>query len=188
MAQIDDGILRAFGVIAVHFSELEESLFRHTAKLVDRDDLGIGEAILAGMDLRRVTEIFEALVRERTGFRYTFVRNPHHTKATEIQDRLKPLVSKIDKVREKRNEIFHAYWSPHYIFDPASESFARSKGSVEHTKRKKKHNEGCISKTTTWTVEQLQAFAAEIEEAALELDKFVTWANTLTPLFPEEEE
>ena len=188
MAQIDDGILRALGAVALHFSELEESLFRHTAKLVDRNDLGIGEAILAGMDLRLVTEIFEALVRERTGWRYTFVRNPRLKKAQEIQERLKPLVSKIDKAREKRNEIFHAYWSPHYILDPASESFVRSKGSVERTKRKKKHNKGSMSNTTRWTVEQIQAVGAEIEEAALELDKFVTWANTLTPLFPEEGE
>jgi hypothetical protein len=188
MTKIDDAFLCAFGAIAVHFSELEESLFRHTVKLVDGSDFGIGEAILAGMELRRVTEIFEALIRERTGWRFTMVRNPDHTKATEIQDRLKPLVSKIDRVREKRNQIFHAYWSPRIVFSTASESFVQSKGSVVHTKRQKKRNEGSISKTTKWTVQELQAVAAEIEEAATELDQFVMWANTLTPLFPEDKE
>jgi hypothetical protein len=188
MTQIDEAFLRAFGAIAIHFSDLEESLFRHAVKLVDGRDFRIGEVILSGTSFKPLTEIFEALVHERTGWRYAIVGNPDHTRASEIQDRLRLLVSKIDRVREKRNQIFHAYWSPRIVFNSASESFVQSKGSVVSTKRPKIRNDSAISKTTRWTVEELQAVAAEIEEAAAELDQFVTWANTLTPLFPEEEE
>jgi hypothetical protein len=188
MAQIGDDILCAFGAIALHFSELEESLVQHTAKLVNPRDFDVGLATLAGMDVRRVIEIFDALVRERTSWRYTMVRNPHYTKARKIHNRLKPLVLKIDQVRDRRNQIFHAYWSPSYKFDQASMSWVPSAGVAEHTKRKINCNAGYISKTGKWTVAQLEALAADIEEAARELDDFVTWANTLTPLFPEEEE
>lgn len=188
MTQVDDAFLCAFGAIAVNFSELEESLFRHTVKLANPADFGIGEVILAGMDFKHMTEIFEALVRERTGFRFTLVGSPHHTVAAQIQNHLKQLVSKLHTVREKRNQIIHAYWSPRIVFNTATESFVQSKGSVVHTRRQKKRNEGSISKTRRWTVEELQAVAAEIAEAATELDKFVIWANTLTPLFPEEGE
>jgi hypothetical protein len=188
MTQIDDAFLCAFGAIAVHFSELEESLFWYTVKLANPEDFGIGEATLAGIDFKHLTEIFEALVRERTGCRYTLVGNPHGATATKIQDQLTPLVSKLNKVRDRRNEIIHAHWRPHLVFNAASESFVQSKGSIVRTKRKKKQNKGSISKTTRWTGEELQAVAVEIEKAATALDQFVTWANTLTPLFPEEEE
>jgi hypothetical protein len=128
MADIDDGLLRAFGTVALDFSELEELLVHYTAKVIDSADHAIGLATLAGLDFRKILEIFDTLVRERTSLRYTAVRNPLWKEAEQIEARLKPLVSMIEKVRERRNHIFHAYWRPSFTYDAASDSFIRTTG------------------------------------------------------------
>jgi hypothetical protein len=183
-----DDFLCALGAVTLRFSELEELLMEHTAKLIDQHDHGVGIATLASLDFRKITLIFETLVLERTSWRYTIVvGGVPYANAKEIHDRLKPLIKKLDDVREQRNQVIHAHWSPRYRLDATSGDFVQAAGIAEHTTHKKKLHEGYIRKTTTWTVAELGAVAAGIEGAARELDEFVTWANTLTPLFPEEE-
>jgi hypothetical protein len=143
----EDDLLRAFGTIALDFSELEELLVLHTAKLIDRTDHAIGLATLAGLDFRKILEIFGTLVRERTSLRYTFVRNPPGKKAEQIEARLKPLVGMIDKVRERRNHVVHAYWRPSFTYDAASDSFIRTLGAAESTRHDKKPARGHIETT-----------------------------------------
>jgi|GEM_PF-1655371 len=186
-AKIDD-FLRALGTVTLRFSELEELLMVHTAKLIDQHDHGVGLATLASLDFLKITLIFETLVLERTSWRYTIVVGGlPYAKAKEIHDRLKPLIKKLNDVREQRNRVIHANWSPSYRLEAASGDFVQVAGIAEHTTHKKKVHEGYIRKTTTWTVVELEAVIAGIEDAARELDEFVTWANTLTPLFPQEE-
>jgi hypothetical protein len=131
--------------------------------------------------------IFETLVLERTSWRYTFGGSVPYEKARKIHDRLKPLITKLNGVRERRNQVIHAHWSPSYRLDTTSGDFVQAPGISEHTTHKKKLHEGYIKKTTTWTVAELEAVTAGIEGAAQELDELVTWANALMPLFPEEE-
>jgi len=191
MADIDDReLLRAFGAGALDFSELEELLVWHTAKLIDPADQGVGLATLAGLDFRKILEIFDILVLERTSLRYTMVRNPHYSKAKQIRDRLKSLVSRIEKVRTQRNEVFHAYWRPNFTYDAESDSFIRTSGAAESIRHQKKPARGHIETRKNWTLGGLQTISADLQEAAHQLNDFVTWANTLTPknsLFPEED-
>jgi hypothetical protein len=191
----DDELLRAFGAVALDFSELEELLVSHTAKLIDRSDQGVGAATLAGLDFRKILEIFDTLVRERTSIRYAMVRNPPYAKAEQIHAHLKPLVSRIEKVRAQRNQVFHAYWRPSFTYDADSDSFIRTPGTAESIRHQKKSGHGHIKIRRSWTLGELHTLSAEIKEAARQLNDFVMWANTLvtaggrsrTKLFPEED-
>jgi hypothetical protein len=191
MADIDDdGLLRAFGTVALDFSELEEQLVHYTAKLINPADDGIGHATLAGLDFGKILDIFDVLVRERTSLRYRMVRHPPWEKAQQIEDRLKPLVLQITTVQERRNHVFHAYWRPHFTYDATSASFTQTPGAATSIRHKKQRHHGHVEKATNWTLEELQTLSAQIKEAARELGNFVTWANALVvkhKLFPEDD-
>jgi hypothetical protein len=187
MAGITDDFLSALGAVTLRFSELEELLMEHTAKLIDPRAHHVGLATLASLDFRNITLIFETLVLERTSWRHTLGRRGLYAKAKEIHERLKPLIKKLNDVREQRNQVIHAHWNPSYRLDTTSGDFVEAPGIAENTTHKKKPRKGYIRKTKTWTVAELEAVTVGIEEATRELDEFVTWANKLTPLFPEEE-
>jgi hypothetical protein len=187
MAGITDDFLRALGAVTLRFSELEELLMQHAAKLIDPHGHRVGLATLAGLSFQNITLIFETLVLERTSWRYTWGRRGLPAKAREIHERLKPLVKMLNDVRERRNQVIHAHWNPSYMLDTASGDFVEAPGVAENTTHKKKPRKGYVRKTKTWTVAELEAVTAAIEEATRGLDEFVTWANRLTPLFREEE-
>lgn len=100
-------------------------------------------------------------------------------KAEQIKVRLKPLVSKIDKVREQRNHVFHAYWRPSFTYDAHSESIVRAPGVAESIRHRKKPAHGHLEIKKSWTLSELQTLSADIKDAACQLDDFVTWANKL---------
>ena len=99
------------------------------------------------------------------------------------------LVSRIDKVREQRNHVFHAYWRPSFTYDANSDSLVRTPGAAESIRHRKKPAHGHLEIKKSWTLNELQTLSADIKDAARQLDDFVTWANTLVvkrKLFPEE--
>ena len=65
MNRLDDSILVAIGEITFTFAELESNLAYHTWLLIDPQRLRTGVVITAGMDFKKILDMFSALVIDR---------------------------------------------------------------------------------------------------------------------------
>jgi hypothetical protein len=188
MALFNDELLQAFGLVSVNFSQLEEMLLCYTAKLISPRDTNIGYATLADLSFENMMRIFRSLVIERTSLRFSMLSRPLQRNGTEVREKMKALLKKIDGVRARRNDIIHSHWSPSYFQDAESDDYIQSPDEVQLTRHRKNDKEGYTFKTTTRTLLELQLLAEAIDDAFRDLLGFVVWTNSVLPssaaLFP----
>jgi hypothetical protein len=170
MGIFNTSILAAFGLVNVHFARLELQLSLNTAKLIDPDDLGIGNIVTAGMDMRRTLDLFASLVIHRTPLGLGLPG------VDDIRNSLPQIISRMDQIRDKRNIIVHSYWE--------SGEMAASTPTAIRFKQGKSAKRGYEAAIETWTISQLQEFVAEIQRADEALREFVSLANRHMGLFP----
>jgi hypothetical protein len=180
MDGLDDAFLTVMGEISFVFADLESSLAFHTWLLIDPKRLRTGIVITAGMDFRRLTEMFATLVLDRT--------DPDEVSedAERIRKGLKALVSQLDQAREERNRIVHSQWCTSAIIekvegDDRSSIIVR----IKHTKDQRK---GWQMQFEAWKLARFKTILAQIQSAKLALALFAAAAQELKGMFPRPED
>lgn len=171
MDTFDNSILAAFGLVNVHFAKLEMELSLNTAKLIGPHDSRIGNIVTAGLDIKKVLDLFASLVIHRTPLSLGLPG------ADEIRAGLPNIVSTIDRIRERRNTVVHSYWEPGPTTQDTSTGIRLKEG--------KSAKRGYETAIETWTVHQLHEFVGEIQRAEQRLKEFVCLADSRLGLFPE---